>query len=526
MEHASFHGAIQARARARPAHPAYVAPARTWTYADVDTTANRLANALRALGIQPGERVACLTRHIAECTILVLAANKIGAVYHGEARFMMADADFLPVLAPLELPRLLAVVGTQAAPGAEGMEGWCAASPDSDPGHSAASGDTALQLYSPATTGLPKGVELSHRNRIGVCETIGSAYGYSLSETVTFNAAPTFHIGGLGMSFVALYAGSMTVSHPEFDPPRVIEALSRHRVTHTFMVPAMIHLLLQVPGVDQADFSSLRVMGYGAAPITETVLTEAMRIFKCDFIQNYGLTETTGTIVAQLPEDDDPGGPRAHLLRAAGKPCPGTGLRIVDAAGRDLPEGEIGEVWIRAPQNMIGYWRNEKATREAYPEGKQDGIGWFRSGDAGYLRDGYLYIKDMIISGGENIYPVEVENVVVQHPAVLDCAVIAVPDDKWGECVKACIVLRPGMQGQAKEQDIIDFCRERLAHYKCPRSIDFMEALPRSRRSPAPAGVFSRGQPVADHRTDMPRRRRKRVMSFRRRQCPGAECAP
>jgi fatty-acyl-CoA synthase len=367
--------------------------------------------------------------------------------------------------------------------GADCLAAWSAGQPAAAPGHRAGLHDPALQLYSSGTTGLPKGVELSHRNLTGCCETIGQGYGYVPLESITFNAAPTFHIGGLGMSFVALYNGSTTVAHPDFEPARVIAALTEFRVTHTFMVPAMIHLLLQAPGVEDADFSALRVMGYGASPITEKVLVDAIRVFKCAFIQNYGLTETTGTIVSLPPEDHDPAGPRAHLLRAAGKPCPGTRLRIVDTAtGADLPDGETGEVWIYAPQNMIGYWRNETATREAYPEGKEDHVGWFRSGDAGYMQDGYLFIqdrmKDMIISGGENIYPIEVENVLAQHPAVLDCAVIAVPDEKWGECVKACVVLRPGHA--VSEGELIAFCRDRQAHYKCPRSVDFMAQLPRN----------------------------------------------
>jgi acyl-CoA synthetase (AMP-forming)/AMP-acid ligase II len=225
------------------------------------------------------------------------------------------------------------------------------------------------------------------------------------------------------------------------------------------------------------------MIGYGASPISERVLGEALAVFKSKFLQLYGLTETTGGAVVLSPEDHEPGGPRAHLLRAAGKPCVGTRLRIVDVqTGEDLPEGEIGEIWIHSPQNMVGYWRNEDATREAFPEGKADGIGWLRSGDAGSLRDGYLFIedriKDMIISGGENIYPVEVENVLTHHPDVLDCAVIAVPDEKWGEAVKACVVMRPGKS--ASEHDLISFCRDRLAHYKCPKSVDFVESLPRN----------------------------------------------
>ena len=501
MQHSTFNGAIERLALEKPGQVAFRTPARTWSFAQVEREANRIANGLAALGIGPGHRVACLTKQMAECTILVLAAQKVGAVCmpvnwrlaageieyiinHGEAHFIMVDAEFLPIVQGISIPQLQKIVLTLPSEGMESLATWTAAYGDGDPGYRGGPQDAALQLYSSGTTGLPKGVEISHRNLIGVCETIGKAFDYAAGGTVTLNVAPTFHIGGLGMAFVALYAGGASVTYPDFDPPRVVAAFAEHRVTHAFLVPAMIHLLLQVAGVEKTDFSALRVIGYGASPITEKVLTDALLVFKCKFVQNYGLTETTGTIVTLMPEDHDPNGPRAHLLRAAGKPCPGTRLRIVDTAtGKDLPDGAIGEVWIYAAQNMIGYWRNDKATREAYPEGKDgDGVGWFRSGDAGSIRGGYLFIedriKDMIISGGENVYPVEVENVLMKHPGVLDCAVIAVPDEKWGESVKGCVVRRQG--AQVAEQDLLAFCRERLAHYKCPKSVDFMEALPRN----------------------------------------------
>ena len=500
MTYANFNSAIQKLGQQLPDHLAFRAPGRTWTYAEVEQETNRIAHGLMALGIGVGDRVACLTKQLTECTMLVLAANKIGAVcmpvnwrlsageiayivMHGEAQFMMTDAVFLPLLQGLSLPRLRKTVTTDVTDGIDHLAQWSAVFPDSGHGYVGGLDDAALQLYSSGTTGLPKGVELSHRNLLGVCRTIGVDFNYACGASVTFNAAPTFHIGGLGMSFVALYAGSTTVAFSDFDPPRVVAAFAEYGITHTFMVPAMIHLMLQVPGVEQADFSALRIMGYGASPITEKVLTDALRVFKCRFIQNYGLTETTGTIVSLSADDHDPAGPRAYLLRAAGRACPTTRLRIVDTAtGLDLRDGEVGEVWVHSPQNMNGYWRNEKATQEAFPEGRDDGSGWFRSGDAGYLQDGYLFIqdriKDMIISGGENIYPIEVENVLMKHPAVRDCAVIAVPDEKWGEAVKACVILQPGMTLSAAE--LIDFCRAQLAHFKCPRSVDFMDVLPRT----------------------------------------------
>ncbi|MBK4738706.1 long-chain-fatty-acid--CoA ligase [Noviherbaspirillum pedocola] len=500
MTYTTFHGAVATIAHAMPEQIAYRTPLRTLRFADVERETNRIANGLVTLGIGKGDRVACLTRHMAECTLLVIAAQKVGAVCmpvnwrlapseveyivnHGEAVFLMADGEFLPLLDKVALPRVRKTLTTLPGANRESLAEWNSEFEDASPVYQAGLQDVALQLYSSGTTGLPKGVELSHRNLIGVCETVRGLFGYGKRPTVTLNVAPTFHIGGLGLSFVVLYNGGASVTYPEFVPAQVVAAFTQHRVTHSFLVPAMIHALLQVPSVEKTDFSALRVIGYGAAPISETVLSEALRLFRCKFVQNYGLTETTGAVVALTPEDHDPNGPRAFLLRAAGKACAGVELRIVDiATGENLPDGQIGEVWIRSPQNMIGYWHNEKATREAYPEGKVDGVGWFRTGDAGSLRDGYLFIedriKDMIISGGENIYPVEVENVLMKHPLVLDCAVIAVPDEKWGEAVKACVIPRPG--ARLEEAEVIDFCRERLAHFKCPRSVDVMDSLPRN----------------------------------------------
>jgi acyl-CoA synthetase (AMP-forming)/AMP-acid ligase II len=241
--------------------------------------------------------------------------------------------------------------------------------------------------------------------------------------------------------------------------------------------------MLQAPNAKGGDFSSLETLAYGGSPASEKLLTDAKHTFGCGLQQIYGMTETAGTLTSLSAEDHDPDGPRAHLLRSAGKPIPGVELRIVSPTTQeDAEEGEVGEIWVRTLQNMKGYWRNPKATAEAFPEGRDQRGGWLRTGDAGYMKDGYLYIhdriKDMIISGGENIYPAEVENALANHPAISECAVIGVPDEKWGEAVKACVVLKP--DANATEREIIDFTRERLAHYKCPKSVDVMSALPRN----------------------------------------------
>jgi long-chain acyl-CoA synthetase len=240
----------------------------------------------------------------------------------------------------------------------------------------------------------------------------------------------------------------------------------------------MLNFLTTVPGAGERDFSALRNIVYGASPITEDVLVRAMNTFKCSLTQVYGLTETTGAITELPAADHDPGGPRAHLLRSAGKPYEWVEIRIVDpAGGEDQPPGKVGEVWTRSVQNMKGYWNRVDETNAAF-----DGP-WFKTGDAGYKdEEGFIYltdrVKDMIVSGGENIYPAEVENVVAAFPDVADVAVIGVPDEKRGETVKAIVVAKPDTS--PGPEDIIAFARERLATYKCPTSVDFIDVLPRN----------------------------------------------
>jgi acyl-CoA synthetase (AMP-forming)/AMP-acid ligase II len=481
--------AIRRHARDKGGDTVYWTPSRIWTFTALDEASSRICQGLLSLGVGPGDRVACLTKHTADCVALVLAANKIGAVCmpvnwrlappeveyivtNGEAAFLLLDRAFQAVEKQIKTP------GIRKALVTEEFSSWYGAFEAKEPGHKAGLDDTALQLYSSGTTGLPKGVELTHRNLMaGMMDAVPAAIGYHGAPDVMLNALPTYHIAGVGVALLTAARGGASVLYPDFDPAGVIAAIAEHRITHSFLVPAMIQFMLQVPGVEKGDYSSLKGISYGASPITEQVLIGAMRTFKCRFMQVYGLTETTGAITCLPPEDHDPEGPRKHLLRSAGKPIEGVELRVVDpATGTDCAEGGVGEVWIRTAQNMKAYWANEKATAEAFSGG------WFRSGDAGYLREGYVYmhdrIKDMVVSGGENIYPAEVENALMQHPAVADGAVIGVPDEKWGEAVKACVVLKPG--AKASEAEIVEFMRGRIAHFKCPRSVDFLETIPRN----------------------------------------------
>ncbi len=272
------------------------------------------------------------------------------------------------------------------------------------------------QLYTSGTTGLPKGVMLSGRNFATILAAADQVFQIG-DDTVSLVAMPLFHIGGTGWALCGMSYGGHSVIVRDIDPAALLRLIETYRVTETFVVPAVLMFLLATPELAQTDVSSLRTVFYGASPISEDVLVKSMQALGCDFAQVYGLTETTGAITSLMPADHDPDGPRAHLLRSAGKPFEHVEIRIVDAAtGADVPTGTVGEVWTRSDQNMLGYWEKPAET-----SGVLTDDGWFHTGDAGWLdEEGYLFlhdrIKDMIVSGGENIYPAEVENALVGPP--------------------------------------------------------------------------------------------------------------
>jgi long-chain acyl-CoA synthetase len=295
-------------------------------------------------------------------------------------------------------------------------------------------------------------------------------------DDISLVAMPVAHIGGTGWGLVGLVNGAKGVVAREFDPLKVLDYIEHDKVSKMFMVPAAMQIVVRQPRARQVDYSRLKYILYGASPIPLDLLRECMEVFGCGFCQQYGMTETTGTIVYLPPEDHDPAG--NQRMRAAGLPLPGVEIRVVDADGNEVPRGEVGEVASRSYANMAGYWKLDEATAATIAAD-----GWLRTGDAGYMdADGYLYIhdrvKDMIITGGENVYPAEVESAVYGHPSVAEVAVIGVPDDKWGEAVKAVVVPKPGMTIDADE--IIAFARTRIAAFKAPKSVDIIPALPRN----------------------------------------------
>jgi acyl-CoA synthetase (AMP-forming)/AMP-acid ligase II len=496
--------ALERHLAARPHAPAYRAGERTWTYADLERDTNRIAHALARLGVRREDRVACLTRHHVPCILLTLGALKLGAVcmpvnwrlapaeaeyviQHGTAKLLVVDdafaAPFLPGRAAVKLPSGCTVVCTdRALSEAPLFETWYGQEPADFDAVASSPQDGALQLYSSGTTGRPKGVVLTHQGLLSTSRTVSSEWQFGPGD-VLGNPLPTFHVAGMTMLLLTLYTGGLTVACSDFDPPGFIASIGAQRVTHAFLVPAMLLFMLQAPQAASADYGSLKLIAYGGSPISETVLQQAMRTFQCDFLQVYGLTEVSGPGTFLSQEDHRRAARQPELLRSAGRPVGGCRLRIVDpTSGQDLPEGCTGEVWLETVRNLKEYWRDPEGTRRVFPEGRNDRGGWLRTGDGGYTKDGYLYIndriKDMIISGGENIYPAEIENVLMAHPDVADGAVIGVPDATWGEAVKACVVRKPGATVSAS--DIVEWMRQRLAHYKCPKSIDFLDTLPRN----------------------------------------------
>jgi long-chain acyl-CoA synthetase len=488
---------LRRHARERGEQPMLTYGERVFTYRDMDERSNRAAQGLLAEGVGPQDRIAMVDKNGPEYFEILLGgakANVVGVavnwrlapaemayiVNDAGARVLFVGQEFVPhleqIASGLSSVRKIVVLGTH--PHHESYEAWAGRQAVVDPGTPSAPGDVAMQLYTSGTTGLPKGVMLTNANLGTLIGKVGA--GWSLDATsVNLVAMPLFHIGGSGWALVGMNTGCHSVLVREFVPADILDLLVRHRVTNALFVPAMLQFMSEVPGAVEGDYRALRSIVYGAAPITNEVLLRAMRTFRCGFIQVYGLTETTGAITELPSADHDPQGPRARLLRSAGKPFPWVEIRMVDpATGEDCPLGQVGELWARSPQNMKGYWRKPAETAATLVAD-----GWLRTGDAGYLdAEGYIFltdrVKDLIISGGENVYPAEVENALSGHPAIADVAVIGVPDARWGETVKAVVVRRNGADPSPAE--IIGYARERLAHFKCPTSVDFVDGLPRN----------------------------------------------
>ncbi|MDR3469427.1 MAG: fatty acid--CoA ligase [Xanthobacteraceae bacterium] len=479
---------------------AYRFEGRETTYAQFQRNTNRVANGLMAAGLSPGSRLAYYGKNSDHYFELLIGAMKAGVVMtpinwrlappevayiikDAEAPALFFGAEFAATVRQV-LPRLpllhLVVIMEGQDQGWTDYETWRDAQADTAPASAIDADAVAMQLYTSGTTGNPKGTMLTHRNFVDLRDE--GKYGPTpdwnqwSEDDAALVAMPVFHIGGSGWGLFALFYGALSVVAREFDPTAVLDYFERDRISKLFLVPAAMQFIVRHPRARQVDYSRLKYIMYGASPIPADLLRECIEVFKCGFVQVYGMTETTGTITVLSPEDHTLDG--APRMRSAGKALPGVEVAIVDAEGRRLPAGQVGEIATRSQANMAGYWHlPEAAARTMSPDN------WLRTGDAGYMdADGYVYIqdriKDMIISGGENIYPAEVENAVFGHPAVAEVAVIGVPDETWGESVKAIVVLKK--DAEASPADIIAWTRQRIAAFKTPKSVEFVAALPRN----------------------------------------------
>lgn len=472
------------------------------TYREMEERVYQLANGLRALGVEQGDAVAALCMNHHHYLEIFFACHAMGAVINplnvrlaapeivyilndSKTKVMFIDQPFLPMLEKIRAEAKTVkhyvysdTVGQQPD-NLDSYDGMMEGRPKTYLIPEIHENDAAGYFYTGGTTGEPKGVILTNRNLVSNAFHLQSVIQYK-PEEIYLHIAPMFHLADAASHYAITMMGGTHVFGRAFEPKLCMELIQKHKVTMTILVPTMLNFVLAHPDFKKYDLSSLRNFLYGASPMPVPLLRKAIEMLPCLPIQGYGMTEAAPLVTGLTPEDHKLGASNpeyAWLLGTAGTPVPGVEIKVVDEKGEEVPIGTAGEIIVRGPNIMKGYLNKPKATEEAIRNG------WYHSGDVAIRNErGYITIvdrmKDMIVSGGENVYTTEVENVVMQFPGVLETTVIGVPDQKWGEAVKAFVVMKPGES--ASEIEIIEFCRQRLANYKCPKSIDFLEQLPKS----------------------------------------------
>ncbi|MBI5440993.1 MAG: long-chain-fatty-acid--CoA ligase [Deltaproteobacteria bacterium] len=490
---------IRQNALAYPDKLAVKSETRQLTFREFNARVNRLIGALQRRGVEKGERLCLLSNNSVEFLEVFGAAEKGGFVVvplnwrltAGELLTLVRDARpaalfvqerYLPRILEIREHlgdvRILVAIGGERPAGWEEFEAFVATGSEDEPRIEVSEDDPVYFIYTSGTTGTPRAAMHTHRSQLAVAREMIRLCGIR-DDNVNVNVLPLFHIGGHSKRLPHSIAGALNLTVDSFDPVECLRLVEREKITFLHIVPSMVASLLEVPNLHEFDLGSLRTIFYAASPMPVELLRKALKVFGPIFMQGFGQSESGPDITCLVKQDHvdllrDDGLSR---LASAGRPIPGVAVEIRDADDRPLPPGSVGEICARSPYLMQGYWANEQASRETLRGG------FLHTGDVGFLdEEGFLFVvdrkKDMIISGGENIYPREVEEVLYKHPGVLEATVIGVPDEKWVEAVKALVVLREGTS--ATEAELIDFCKAHLASYKKPRSVEFRTFLPKS----------------------------------------------
>lgn len=469
---------------------ALIANGRKVTFKALDEVASQVADHLTSRGAATGDRIAFFGKNSVDFYYALFGVAKTRSCFTPLSwRLSVAEladqikdsATRLAIVerecqAPWEEACRLAgaAVDTILIDAADTLEGQVGTHSSTHSTIATSEDDGAIQLYTSGTTGRSKGVILTHGgiNRMRLCEHLEPAYDWQAGDSF-INPLPNFHLLHIGIAMQCLYNGVSITVVRQFDPAAVLAAIARERPSLLTLTPTMLQMLLDHPDAATTDFSSLRLTLYAGSPISLGLIKRAIGMMPCRFMQFYGATEAGGAFSILRPDEHDLSD--EQRLQSCGRPLPLIEFRVVDEHGVDVPVGEPGELVIRSPAIMGGYWKQEDATQLALNGG------WYRSGDVARRDEQGLYyivdrVKDMIVSGGENIYSAEIENVLSTHPGVGAVAVIGVPDARWGEAVKAIVIPKPG--AACEVEDLLAFCRERLAAYKIPKSVDFIDAFP------------------------------------------------